>query len=96
MTGFVYQGTVACVRIRLISPHADMVVDAIIDTGYDGHLVVPENTANSLKLESKGLVRMVQANGSSSPAFTAIVDVEWDGAIITTEVSCYGNDVVIG
>jgi clan AA aspartic protease len=96
MTGVVHQGVVAQVRVRLIGPDTSVVVTAIIDTGYNGALSIPQSLADQLRLPRGFLVQMTTADGHAAPAFTAKLGVEWDGVVFQTNASCFGNDVILG
>jgi clan AA aspartic protease len=75
------------IKTKIIGSRARIVVDGIMDTGFDGYLCLPITTAVSLGLELIDLRRAELADGTileDEPVF--IGKMVWDGDIIDVDV----------
>jgi len=75
------------IKTKIIGSRAKIVVDGILDTGFDGYLCLPITTAVSLGLELIDLRRAELADGTileDEPVF--IGKMVWDGDIIDVDV----------
>lgn len=75
------------IKTKIIGSRADIVVDGILDTGFDGYLCLPITMAVSLGLELIDLRRAELADGTileGEPVF--IGKMVWDGDIIDVDV----------
>lgn len=75
------------IKTKIIGSRADIVVDGILDTGFDGYLCLPITMAVSLGLELIDLRRAELADGTileDEPVF--IGKMVWDGDIIDVDV----------
>ena len=80
MTGEVTRFREAIVRLELRGPTGQTArVDAVVDTGFDGELVLPRTIVEDLKLRVRGVEIGTLADGreTSLPRYRA--KVAWDG-----------------
>jgi clan AA aspartic protease len=78
----------ALVRVQLkAAPHAGAVeLDAWIDTGFTGELVLPESIIDSLNLSQSGTVSAELANGEAVIMATYTSFIDWFSAEHQIEV----------
>ena len=75
------------IEIRVIGSRANITVEGILDTGFDGYLCLPVTTAVSLGLELIKLENAELADGTileDEPVFTG--RMEWSREIIDVDV----------
>jgi clan AA aspartic protease len=72
-------------------------IDCLLDTGFDGALVLPRSEANRLKLTILGRVPIIGVGRLRSIADIAELEVEWLGESRAVEVIISdGDDSLIG
>ena len=72
-------------------------IDCLIDTGFDGSLVLPRSQANRLNLTVLGRVPIIGVSRIRSIADIAELEVEWLGESRAVEVIISdGDDSLIG
>jgi clan AA aspartic protease len=71
-------------------------LEAVIDSGFSGALVLPLATVTALGLLPQTRGRAVLADGSIREFDVYAVEVAWDGAWRSVLVSAVGNEVLIG
>jgi clan AA aspartic protease len=71
-------------------------LEAVIDTGFSGALILPPTTTAALGLLSHTRGRAVLADGSSREFDVYAVEVRWDGAWRSVLVSAVGDETLIG
>jgi clan AA aspartic protease len=87
----------AVVPLRVRGPTGvDVVVDAVIDSGFTGSLTLPSTTVAAL-----GLIRVsggsaILADGSARPFDIYAAEVEWDGVWRGILVSAVGAEALLG
>ncbi len=82
--------------LRVRSSIGEM-IDCLIDTGFDGSLVLPRSEANRLNLTVLGRVPIIGVSRLRSIADIAELEVEWLGETHTVEVIISdGDDSLIG
>jgi clan AA aspartic protease len=82
--------------LRVRSSSSEM-IDCLIDTGFDGSLVLPRSEANRLNLTVLGRVPIIGVSRLRSIADIAELEVEWLGEIRAVEVIISdGDDSLIG
>ena len=54
-------------------------VDALVDTGYSGHITLPPEVVNDLGLVRVGRTTLELANGDKERVGTYIASVDWSG-----------------
>ncbi|HID27118.1 MAG TPA: clan AA aspartic protease [Methanosarcinales archaeon] len=64
MRGYVDENDQSILRIKVIGNYADINVDAIVDTGFDGYISLPIHIAVYLGLELYGDIQVELADGS--------------------------------
>ena len=75
------------IKTKIIGSRAEIAIDGLLDTGFDGCLCLPITTAVSLGLELIDLRRSELADGTileDEPVF--IGKMEWDGCIIDVDI----------
>lgn len=95
------QGTVIadepCVELDVSGPlRTSQRLVAVVDSGYTGHLTLPDQTVIALQLPTLGQRQGILADGSSVilPVFAATV--EWHGRVKQILVSQTGGTPLIG
>jgi clan AA aspartic protease len=84
----------AWLRVRSSSGET---IDCLIDTGFDGALVLPRSEANLLNLTILGRVPIIGVSKIRSIADIAELEVEWLGETRAVEVIISdGDDSLIG
>ena len=72
-------------------------IEFVIDTGFDGELLLPLDFAEILKLPLLGERNLLVVGGGTITAFTSIVKIDWLGVQRTTElILSEGTDQLIG
>jgi clan AA aspartic protease len=80
MRGTVTAGGEAVLTVRIVGEDersAD--VEAVIDTGFDGHLLLPPSVVSSLSLPRIGSARPTLADGSVVLMTVHVAEVLWHG-----------------
>lgn len=75
------------IKTKIIGSRAEIVIDGILDTGFDGSLCLPITTAVSLGLELIDLWSAELADGTileDEPVFLG--KMEWNGDIIEVDI----------
>ena len=75
------------IEIRVIGSRADITVEGVLDTGFDGYLCLPVTTAVSLGLELIKLENAELADGTileDEPVFSG--RMEWDSDVIDVNI----------
>jgi predicted aspartyl protease len=67
--------------VYLIRPAGPHRLDCLIDTGYSGFVVIPENVASDVGLRATGTSHISFANGAREPRGWCRNEVAVDGAI---------------
>jgi len=76
---------------------AGRAIEFVIDTGFDGELLLPLDFAEILKLPLLGERDLLGVGGGTITAFTSIVKINWLGVERTTElILSEGTDQLIG
>ena len=71
-------------------------VEAILDTGFTGHLTLPAGTVGALDLPGLGSEELLLADGSTEIASVHRATVEWHGRSRTVPALALGGDPLIG
>ncbi len=71
-------------------------VEAVLDTGFTGHLTLPVEMVGSLALPELGSEELVLADGSTEIASVHRATVEWHGRSRTVPALALGGDPLIG
>jgi clan AA aspartic protease len=95
----VADGSEAVLSLRVFDPgrggrQAD--VQAVIDTGFTGHITLPARVVRSLALPELGSEELVLADGSTEIAYVHRAIVEWHGRSRTVPALAIGGDPLIG
>jgi clan AA aspartic protease len=78
--GVVNAGNEAVVRLRVRGPAGtELPVDAVVDTGFTGSLLLPVSTVAALGLKRRSIGGVVLADGSTRQCDTHLAEVWWDG-----------------
>ena len=83
----------ACVRFRLVSGEE---MEAVVDTGFNGALVLPEEVVRELELPIVNYIECSLAGEVAYEADVAIAYVEWFGEIREVRVIVMPAGFLIG
>lgn len=84
----------AVVKIRFVKAE---VLECIVDTGFDGALILPGDVAERLRLPVVARLAFELVGGARMTADVALGDIEWLGQRRTVEIILSeGNDSLIG
>jgi clan AA aspartic protease len=74
----------------------ELQVEAVVDTGFSGELLLPRAIVDELELALEGEEQVVLADGSECavPFFSGVV--VWDGTPRQVSVLCAGGDPLLG
>lgn len=87
----------ARIRLTIIGPTgARLEVDAVIDTGFTGSLVLPEAIVVALGLLRRSGGTATLADGSTCNYDNFGAEVEWDGRTRGVVVSAVGKEALAG
>jgi len=88
MTGIVDDDGRALVPILLKLPDSEefLEVEAWVDTGFTGELVLPKSIVETLGLQSANVVKAELGDGSEAVFDTYACTLEWFGELIEIEV----------
>jgi clan AA aspartic protease len=95
----VADGSEAVLPLRIFDPgQAGRQVDiqAVIDTGFTGHLTLTVELVSSLALPELGLEELLLADGSTEIASVHRATVEWHGRSRTVPALAVGGEPLIG
>ena len=71
-------------------------VEAVIDTGYTGFLILPPKTVEELELTYLGRMQCTLANGAKEDFDVFSATVTWDGQERLIEVDVTNSDPLVG
>lgn len=84
----------AVVKIRLVKAE---VLECIVDTGFDGALILPKGIAEQLSLPTVARLAFELVGGTRMTADVALGEIEWLGQRRTVEIILSeSNDSLIG
>lgn len=96
MIGKVASGR-ATVPISLRGPSGNVrEVEALVDTGFTGDLVMPGSLVNSLQLASTGVRTVTLADGSQVTVPAWVVEIDWGGQWRQALCLEAGGEVLLG
>ncbi len=75
---------------------AHAAVEAVLDTGFTGHLTLPAETVGTLALPELGSEELVLADGSTEIASVHRATVEWHGRSRTVPALAVGGEPLLG
>jgi len=97
ITGIVNANREAMIRLRVRGPQGqEQEIEAIIDTGFNGFLILPPSLITVLGLPRLGRGRAVLANGSEALFDIYETTVIWDGQPRTVEMDAAGTEALVG
>jgi clan AA aspartic protease len=96
ISGIINSELEAIVRLWIRGPLREIEAEAIIDTGFNGTLVLPPEVITELGLSLKGRGRGALANGSviSFPLYAALIF--WNGRLLEISVGATETKPFIG
>ncbi len=92
-------GTEAVLSLRIFDPGQagrEAEIQAVIDTGFTGHITLSEELARSLTLPELGSEELMLADGSMEIASVHRASVEWHGRPRTVPALAVGGEPLIG
>ena len=97
ITGRVTPSPELQVSVRLRGPGGnDTAEDAVIDTGFDGQLLLPDNVIGYLNLNFVRVSKLRLVDGSIGNAALYEADIEWNGVWRSLIAWGLGKQVLIG
>ncbi|NJM46875.1 MAG: clan AA aspartic protease [Alkalinema sp. RU_4_3] len=97
MTGIVNAKGEALIRI-VVDDFGDrrMLIDAVIDTGYTGFLILPTNTISELELPWTGREDVILGDGSMYEFEVYSGRVIWDGEYCAIKIHASHTETLVG
>jgi clan AA aspartic protease len=87
----------AVVRLRLRGPGgAECDVDAVVDSGFNGSMALPDAVVAALGLTPQNRSSAVLADGSVRQFDLCAAEVEWEGTWRPVMVSALGGKALLG
>jgi clan AA aspartic protease len=97
MFGQVNQNREAILKLVIIGDkNCKIAVDAVIDTGFNGDLILPPEAISELGLKLQGYQKAVLGDGTISQFQVYAATVIWDGSRRLVEVNAATSGVLIG
>jgi clan AA aspartic protease len=97
MFGRVNQSREAVLKLIVIGgENRKIVIDAVIDTGFNGDLILPPLAISVLDLKLQGYEKAVLGDGTTSQLQVYAATAIWDGASRLVEVNAATSGVLIG
>jgi clan AA aspartic protease len=94
MKGVVDESGRAILRISVSNGASNsQTIDAWVDTGFTGDLVVPRSIIDSLGLEPSGAIDGVLADGTQTILETYHCEIEWFGKMRSLEVTANAGEM---
>ena len=89
------------VRSRFAHPRhgpsaRELRVDAVIDSGFSGYLVLSPESIRALHLPRFASGRIVLANGEDAVVDFHAAEIRWDGRWIEVEICAAGGEALLG
>jgi clan AA aspartic protease len=97
MFGRVNQNREAILKLVIIGDESRKIaIDAVIDTGFNGDLILPPEAISELGLKLQGYQKAVLGDGTTSQFQVYATTVIWDGSRRLVEVNAATSGVLIG
>ena len=97
ITGTVNVDLEATIQLQVRGPGGqEQEIEAIIDTGFNGFLILPPALVTSLNLPPLGRGRATLANGNEEVFHIYESTVIWDGQPRTVETNAIGVEPLVG
>jgi clan AA aspartic protease len=97
MFGQVNQNREAILKLVIIgNENYKLAIDAVIDTGFNGDLILPPEAISELGLKLQGYQKAVLGDGTISQFQVYAATVIWDGSRKLVEVNAATSGVLIG
>jgi clan AA aspartic protease len=97
MFGRVNQNREAILKLVIIGEESSKIaIDAVIDTGFNGDLILPPEAISELGLKLQGYQKAVLGDGTISQFQVYAATVLWDGSRRLVEVNAATSGVLIG
>jgi clan AA aspartic protease len=97
MFGQVNQNREAILKLVIIGEeNSKIAIDAVIDTGFNGDLILPPESISELGLKLQGYQKAVLGDGTISQFQVYAATVIWDGSRRLVEVNAATSSVLIG
>lgn len=97
MFGRVNRSREAIIKLVIVGDgNLKVAVDAVIDTGFNGDLILPLETISELGLKIQGYQKAILGDGTISQFQVYAATVIWDGARRLVEVNAATSGALIG
>lgn len=97
ISGVVNQRTEAVISLRVRGDSGtELVVEAVVDTGYTASLTLPATAISALGLVRQSTAGAILADGSVRQIDIYAAEIEWDGSWQSVLVSALGGDTLVG
>jgi clan AA aspartic protease len=97
ISGLVNAHRDAIIEIAVLGPGGQrQMIEAVVDTGFNGFLTLPIQTIDALSLPRAGRVRVLLGDGREDflPMYRATVS--WDGSLRLVDVDAAESDALVG
>ena len=98
ISGSVADDLLARISVQVSSPASDeeAIVNAIVDTGFNGYLMLPKSAVRDLELKQQGIRPAILADGKLGSAKVYRANVQWDGEVRNVQVVATEVDPLVG
>lgn len=97
MFGRVNRSREAILKLVIVGDeNTKIAVDAVIDTGFNGDLILPLEIISALGLKIQGYQKAILGDGTTSQFQVYAVTVIWDGSRRLVEVNAAASGALIG
>lgn len=97
ISGVVRAGREAAIQLTVRGPGSrEQIVDAIVDTGFDGFVTLRPSVIEALHLSPIARSRVILADGSVVPVAVYAATVLWDGRRVTVDANSMETDALVG
>jgi clan AA aspartic protease len=97
MFGRVNHNREAIIKLVIIGIESrKLAIDTVIDTGFNGDLILPLETISELGLKLQGYQKAVLGDGTTSQFQVYAVEVIWNGSRKIVEVNAATSGALIG
>lgn len=97
MQGIVNESLSAMISLDLIaSVSRRIVIEAVVDTGFNGCLTLPRALIESLNLDRIGEVIVTLANGNEEICALHVGSILWNGELRAVEIESAETDPLLG
>ncbi len=86
ITGAIESGIHPRVLVRLLTAKAEVEIDALVDSGFDGQLALHYNAADRYQLEPIKLTEVTYANGQKAKELVCLGKILWHDQVRRVQI----------